>query len=103
MNVEILTFSDDSGVSWYIWNPDTKEEIESGFASSADAEMYCSDNKLYILQDDDYIEVCKDCGEEVEEIGFGGNDGVTSCTGCGNIEQATEEITLDEYERRMAL
>jgi len=51
------------------------------------------------MKQDEEINVCLDCGFEVEERGFG-NEGLSVCSGCGNIEGDSEYITIEEYERR---
>ena len=43
------------------------------------------------------ITVCADCGEPTEEK-WSGDEGWTVCSGCGNVEGDTIEITLTEYE-----
>lgn len=56
--------------------------------------------------EEEYIRVCKECDEEVGEHTWttqnDGIDGVSICSGCGTIEPNTEEITQEEYERRVA-
>lgn len=43
------------------------------------------------------IRVCTDCHAMVEEK-FAGDEGLTVCTGCGNIEQGTEEWSSERFE-----
>lgn len=51
------------------------------------------------MKEQEYIRVCVDCSEAVNEV-HAGDEGWTVCPGCGNIEGKTTEITLDEYEAR---
>lgn len=44
------------------------------------------------------VRVCTDCHAAVEEK-WAGDEGVTVCGGCGNVEQGVEEWTLAEFER----
>ena len=53
-----------------------------------------------IDEDENSICVCVHCLEEVHEQGFGGNDGVTVCSGCREIEGETKYISEWEYENK---
>ena len=46
MEVIIEPYDTDMGVFWRVVNKETKEIIDDGFDSTADAEMYCFDNEL---------------------------------------------------------
>lgn len=43
------------------------------------------------------VRVCCDCHAEVSER-FSGDEGWSVCTGCGNIEQGTEEWSVRRFE-----
>ena len=44
------------------------------------------------------IRVCADCFSEVHEH-HAGDEGWSICSGCGNVEQETEEWTLEKFEK----
>ena len=44
IKVKIEPYNNDMGVFWRVVNVDTKEVVDDGFESTADAEMWCSDN-----------------------------------------------------------
>ena len=56
------------------------------------------------MKEEETIRICIECGEPTEErsasVGSGW-DGWTVCPGCRTIDPETEEITLEEYERRI--
>lgn len=47
------------------------------------------------------IQVCNDCDHEVETKGCGTENMEfwNVCSGCGNVEQGTRYITLEEYDK----
>lgn len=49
-------------------------------------------------EDLESVVVCSDCHFEVQELSLG-DEGLSVCTGCCNIEQATELWTLEKFEK----
>jgi len=44
------------------------------------------------------VTVCAECSEETREI-YSGDEGLTYCENCQQLEPETKELSLDEYDK----